>query len=67
MGKTLRHCIKKYNVPENYHNIIFPKCNAEIWKDNQTSLYRINEMRLQNIQNLSVKAAYEVTEACDKI
>ena len=67
MGKTLRHFIKKYNVPENCHNIILPKCNAEIWKDNQAPLYRINEMRLQNIQNLSVKAAYEVTEACDKI
>ena len=58
---------KKYNVPENCPNIIVPKCNGEIWKNNLTSPYRINEIRLQNIQNLTVKAAYAVTEACDKI
>ena len=28
---------------------------------------RINEIRLQNIQNLNVKAAYAVTEACELV
>ena len=58
---------KKYNVPENCPNIIVPKCNGEIWKDNLISPYRINKIRPQNIQNLSVKAAYAVAEACVKI
>ena len=58
---------KKYNVPKNCPNIIVPKCNAEIWKNNLNSPDRINEIRLQNIQNLTVKAAYAVTETCDKI
>ena len=40
---------KKYNVPENCPNIIVPKCNAKIWKNNLTSPYRINEIRLQNM------------------
>ena len=59
--------LKKYNVPENCPNIIAPKCNAETWNKNLTSPYRINKIRLQNIQNLSAKATYVVTEACDKI
>ena len=59
--------LKKYNVPENCPSIIVPKCNAEIWNNNLTSPYRINEIRFQNIKNLSVKAAYAMTEACDKI
>ena len=46
---------------------MFQNCNAEIWKNSLTSPYRIDEIRLQNIQNLSVKAAYAVTEVCDKI
>ena len=58
---------KKYNITENYPNIIVPKCNSEILKNNLTSPYRINEIRLQNIQDLSVKAACAVTETCDKI
>ena len=45
---------KKYNVPENCLNIIVPECNAEIWKNNLTSPYRTDEIRLQNIQTLSV-------------
>ena len=57
---------KKYNIPENCPNTIAPKCNAEILKNNLTSPYRINQIRLQNIQNLTVKAAYAVTEACGK-
>ena len=57
---------KKYNVPQNCPNIIVPKCNAEIWKSNLTSPYRINEIRLQNIQNFSVRAAYAVEQDCDK-
>ena len=59
--------LKKYNVPDNCPNIIVPKCNAEIWKNNLTSRYRINKIKLQNIQNLGIKAAYAVTEAYDKI
>ena len=55
---------KKYNVPENCSNITVPKCNAEIWKNNLTYPYRINEIMLQNIQNLTIKAA--VTEVFDK-
>ena len=66
-GEKFKTLYKKYNVLENCPNIIVPKCNAEIWKNNLTSPYRINEIRLQNIQNLSVKASYAVTEACDKI
>ena len=59
--------LKKYNVPENCPNIIVPKCNADIWKSNLTSPYTINKIRLQNIQNLSFKAAYAVAQVCDKI
>ena len=58
---------KRYNAPENCPNIIAPKCNAEIWKNILTSPYKINEFRLQNMQNLSAKAAYAVPEACNKI
>ena len=66
-GKKFKALLKKYNVPENCPNIIDPRRYAEIWKNNLTSPHRINEIRLQNIENLSVKAAYAVTEACDKI
>ena len=59
--KKFRALNKKYNVPENCPNMIDPKCNEEIWKNNLNSPYGINEMRLQSIQKLSVK------EACDKI
>ena len=65
--KNFKALNKKYNVLENCPNMIDPKCNEEIWKNNLNSPYRINEMRLQSIQNLSVKATYAVTEACDKI
>ena len=34
--------LRKYNVPENCPNIIVPKCNAEISKNNLTFPYRIN-------------------------
>ena len=40
---------KKYKVPENYPNIVVLKCNEKIWKNNLTSSYRINKIRLQNI------------------
>ena len=36
-------------------------------KNNLTFPYRINGIRLQNIQNLNVKSAYAVIEACEKI
>ena len=65
--KKFKALNKKYNVPENCPNMIYPKYNEEIWKNNLSSPYRINEMRRQSIQNLSVKATYAVTEACDKI
>ena len=45
MRKSLRHFIKKYNKPENCPNIIAPKCNAKIWKNNLTSHYRMNEIK----------------------
>ena len=47
--------------------MIVPKCNSEIWKNNLNSPYRINGIRPQSIQDLSVKAVYAVTEVCDKI
>ena len=58
---------KKCNAPENCPNMIVPKRNAEIWKSNLNSPYRINEISLQSIQILSVKASHAVTEAFDKI
>ena len=36
---------KKHNIPENCPNIIVPKCNAKIWKNNLTSPYRMNEIK----------------------
>ena len=47
--------------------MIVSKCNAEIWKNKVTSIYRINKIRPQNIQNLCSKAAYALTEAFVKI
>lgn len=58
---------KKFNVPENFPNMIVPKPNAEIWKNNLNFTYKIYEIRLQTIQKLSFKFAYAVTEACDNI
>ena len=54
-GEQFKALHKKYNVPKNSRNISVPKYNAEIWKNNLTSPYRVKEIRLQNIQNLSVK------------
>ena len=65
--ETFKALHKKYNLPENCPNIIVPKCNPEIWRNNLTSPHVIKEIRLQNIPNLTVKAAYAVIEACDKI
>ena len=58
---------KKYSRPENCPNMVTPKCNSEIWKSNLTSPYKMNEIELQRIENLHVKAAYAVTVASDKI
>ena len=54
-GEQFKALHKKYNVLKNSPNISVPKYNAEIWKNNLTSPYRIKEIRLQNIQNLSAK------------
>ena len=37
---------KKFNVPENFPNMIVPKPNAEIWKNNLNFTYKIYEIRL---------------------
>ena len=58
---------KKYSRPENCPNMVTPKCNSEIWKSNLTSTYRMNEVELQRIENLHVKASYTVTVASDNI
>ena len=59
MRKSIRHCI---NIPGNCPHTIVPK-----WKNNVTPPYRINEIRLQHIQNFTVKTAYVMAELCDKI
>ena len=58
---------KKFNVPENFPNMIVPKSNAEIWKSNLNFTYKIYEISLQTIQKLGFKVAYAVAEACDNI
>ena len=58
---------KKYSKPENCPNIVTSKCNTEIWKSNLTLSNKMNEIDLQRIENLHVKAAYPVTVASDKI
>ena len=65
--EKLKDLNKKYSRPENCPNIATPKCNSEISKSNLISTYRMNEIELQRIENLHVKAAYAVTVACDKI
>ena len=63
----LKDLNKKYSRPENCPNMATPKCNSEIWKSNLTLTYRMNEIELQRIENLHVKAAYAVTVASDQI
>ena len=65
--EKLKDLNKKYSRPENCPNVATPKYNSEIWKSNLTSTYRMNEVELQRIKNLHVKAACAVTLASDKI
>ena len=65
--EKLKDLNKKYSKPENCPNIATPKSNSEIWKSYLTSTYRMNEIELQKIENLHVKAAYTVTVTSDKI
>ena len=50
--EKLKDLNKKYSRPDNYTNMVFPKCNSEIWRSNLTSTYRMNEIELQRIENL---------------
>ena len=45
---------KKYRRPEKCANMATPNCNTEIWKSNLTSLYKMNKIDLQRIENLHV-------------
>ena len=66
--EKLKKLLKTYNKPENFPNMITPKCNEEIWSgDILNTSRRSNDIVLQNIQMHTIKAACVMTDACDKI
>ena len=66
--EKLEKLVKTYNKPENCPNMITPKCNEEIWRgDILNTSRRSNDIVLQKIQMHTVKAAYAMTDACDKV
>ena len=44
-----------------------PNCNPELWNKNLTTVHKGHDIGLQKIQMHSVKAAYAITEACDRV
>ena len=62
-----KNLLKKYNKPENCPYVFAPKCNPEIWNKNLTTVHKGHDIGLQKIQMHSVKAAYAITEACDRV
>ena len=65
--EKLKNLLKKYNKPENCPCVFVTKCNPEIWNTNLTTVHKGHDVGLQKIQMHSVKAAYAITEAFDRV
>ena len=64
--EKLKNLLKKYNKPKNCPHVFAPKWNPEIWNKNLTTVHKGHNSGLQKIQMDSVKAAYVITEVCDR-
>ena len=66
--EKLKKLVRTYNKPENYPNMITPKCNEEIWRGYVLNTSRrCNGIVLHKIQMHTVKAACAMTDECDKV
>ena len=63
----LKELVKKCNKPKKYQNIFAAKCNSETWRGNLNSGNRKNYTFFQKESVHTLKAAYSVTGACDKV
>ena len=66
-NEKLKNLLKKYNKPKNCPYVFAPKCNPEIWNKNLTTVHKGHDIELHKIQMHFVKAAYAITEACDRV
>ena len=66
--EKLKNLVKKYNKFKNCPYVFPPKCNPEIWNKNLITVHKGHAItELQKIQMYSVKAAYAITEACNRL
>ena len=65
--EKLKKLLKKYNKPENCPYVFATRCNPEIWNKNLTTVHKGHDIELHKIQMHFVKAAYAITEACDRV